>query len=70
MPCSDQGFTIQATPKTLWSFQKVESEDGITGWGEFRLGNDRSLIEAVYKTLKRETKASDFELNGPKCGPA
>jgi galactonate dehydratase len=69
MPYSVQGFTIQATPKTLWSFLKVVSEDGIIGWGEFTLGNDRALIEDAYRTLKREIKDSDFELKGPKRGP-
>ena len=64
-----QGYTLQATPKTLWCFIKIVSVDGISGWGEFTIGAPRAELAATFQTVLSEISDSDFELDGPRRGP-
>jgi galactonate dehydratase len=69
MPRTVQGYTLQATNKTLWSFVKVTSDDGIVGWGEFTIGFPKAELSSTFHDVNSELTDSDFELNGPRRGP-
>lgn len=64
-----QGFTLQPTPKTLWSFIKVLSDDGLTGWGEFTIPAPRAELATAFQSIISEINDGDFELDGPRRGP-
>lgn len=64
-----QAFTLQPTPKTLWNFLKVVSDDGLTGWGEFTIKAPRAELATAFQQMVAEVNDSDFELDGPRRGP-
>ena len=36
-----------------WNFVKVETDEGIYGWGEASLGTNENALEGMVKDLKR-----------------
>ena len=36
-----------------WNFVKVETDDGIYGWGEASLGTNEMALEGMVQDLKR-----------------
>ncbi len=63
------GLALQATPKTLWSFVKVVSEDGIAGWGEFTINRPRAELSRVFQQVLNEVTNADLQPDGPRRGP-
>ncbi len=68
-PYQVQGFTLQATPKTLWCFLKVTSDNGASGWGEFTIVAPRTEISETFQRVLGEIGPDEFTLDGPKRGP-
>jgi len=63
------GYFLQATYKTLWSFVKVTSNDGFTGWGEFTINFQKEELSRIFHDVVSQLSDSDFELDGPRHGP-
>jgi galactonate dehydratase len=63
------GYTLQATPKTLWSFIKLTSDDGFIGWGEFTIRAPREKLSKTLHEVIAGLTEDDFELDGPRKGP-
>jgi len=63
------GFTFRATPKTLWSFLKVTSADGVSGWGEFTIRAPGDELGETFKRVLGEIGNNEFTLDGKKRGP-
>ncbi len=45
-------YTLDAY-RTNWSFVKVETDDGLYGWGEASLGTNENSLEGMIEDLKR-----------------
>jgi galactonate dehydratase len=65
-----EAHALQATPKTLWCFLKLSSDDGFTGWGEFTINFPKDEIVTAFKSIHGQFTDSDFSLDGPRRGPA
>lgn len=61
--------SLQPTPKTRWSFLKVEADDGFTGWGEYTINYPPEQLDDTFKDVVLELSAQDFKLDGPRRGP-
>ena len=47
-------YTLDAF-RTNWSFVKVETDEGLYGWGEASLGTNENALEGMIEDLKRHT---------------
>ena len=45
-------YTLDAY-RTNWGFVKVETDEGLYGWGEASLGTNENALEGMIKDLKR-----------------
>lgn len=55
---SVKAFTMDAF-RTNWTFIKVETDDGIYGWGEASLGTNEMALEGMVKDLERHIVGRD-----------
>ena len=45
-------YTLDAY-RTNWAFVKVETDEGLNGWGEASLGTNEMSLEGMINDLKR-----------------
>jgi len=60
-------YTMDAF-RTNWTFIRVDTDEGLYGWGEASLGTRENALEGCVKDLKRMVRRCGLKFTGTPIG--